>query len=183
MNQHGYLDKAGEFIVRVEPRYDSWWTTSKNGSAGLRLTLIVDEGPEEGAKTEYTGWLTPAAEDRTITTFAKVFGIDIVNGDIDSLIGRRARVSVEMEEYDGKIRAKVAWLNPLEGGGGNTAPEPAKLDSILSRLRSKSKHITSKVLEESGLPAPENTRSRAPIADSDLPWPDGSGKAGSGVPY
>ena len=172
MSQNGYLDKAGDFVVRVEPRFDSWFTKSKEkGTLGIRLTLVVDEGPEEGAKAEYYGWLTPAAEDRTLATFAKVFGDlwDIDN--IDALIGERARISVELEEYDGKLRAKVNWLNPLNGGG-NSAPEGKEVEGLLARLRSKSKAITSKVLEDEGKPVERDGKkpSVATEEDPEIPF-------------
>jgi len=172
MNDKGWLDKSGDFVARVEPRYDSWFTESgEKKTPGIRLTLIVDEGPEEGAKIDYWGWLSPAAEDYTLKALAKAFGDKWDIDDIDALIGEKCRISVEMEQYgDKEPRAKIAFLNPLSGGGNASLPKE-KLTPLLERLRSKSKAIAREVAQEEGRPAPRpQPHSTVRHEPDDIPW-------------
>lgn len=55
------------------------------------------------------------------------------------LSGHPVQITLEFEEYDGKDRLKVKWLNPFgsKGGGGIPRADDATRRSIMNRLGSK----------------------------------------------
>lgn len=117
MEKTKYISQAGRYEGVVE-QPQSWLAKSKDkGTPSIRLPIrVINDPEEEGALIYWDGWLTDNAFERTIETLVAAFGFD---GDLNgleagsqTLAGMPCQIEVEMEEYNGKSRAKVKWLNP-----------------------------------------------------------------------
>lgn len=96
------------------------------------------------------------------------------------LVGRKASITIEDEEYEGKHRAKIAWINAPGGGGVKQRAEthPDGLTGWADRVRSRAKGEAPKATT---MPSGEK-RSQAPVSrgggpvtdpslpDDDIPW-------------
>lgn len=119
---------------------------TKNGTPYLALEFITE------ASDTILGWLylSDKALGNSLKTLRDAFGFD---GDFDSVINqvvsKPCSITVELEEYEGKERLKVKWINParsskpidnqaaflkalsakaarIPAGAARTVPAPAK---------------------------------------------------------
>ena len=149
-----YLKDVGTFDATVDalPEGGSYFHVAETGTDGIRIPLVVDT-PGGERITDWVGWFSEAAFTRTIQTLKKVFGF---NGDLVALQagkisfeGMPCQIVTENEEYKGKMRCKVKWLNPV-GGGRAAAPEAAKVDAIVKRLQRKAMAIAKETPGDDG---------------------------------
>lgn len=90
-------------------------------------------------------YTSDAALGRTIETLEMLgWSVEANNGDVNSLnetpllVGAKAEIVVEDEEYEGKFHAKVKWINPPGGGGGRVeAMTPNEAMAFAAALRAK----------------------------------------------
>ncbi len=116
---------------------------SGKGTLGFEVEFSFHEesiGGEE--RIRWTGWLSENALENTMATLVNVLGYsgnDEINEDgtlkdpnvLNWL--KEVKLVIEMEEYNGKSRAKVKWVNAL-GGGGFQAAESSSLKNELKAL-------------------------------------------------
>jgi len=92
---------------------------SKNkGTKQVVLNMEIVEGDYAGSRLAWFGYFTQDSADRTIEALRLVGfkGDDLATLPTQKL-GQRVSIVVEEEEYDGKVRSKIAWINRLGGGG------------------------------------------------------------------
>jgi len=166
-----YLQAVGTFKAKVAPLPDggSYFYIADTGTDGILIPLVVetDEGPRF---IQWIGWLSEKAFDGTIQRLTKTFGF---NGDLVSLQsgkqtfeGMDCEIVTVIETYENKPRCKVKWLNPV-GGGQRSAPDAAKIDSIVKRLQSRAKAVAAATLKEQ--PATTAPASK-PASKDDIPY-------------
>lgn len=146
MNKVEYLATAGQFNGLVHKPEAGWFGESGvKKTPYIRLDLEVMDDPEEtGKRISWYGYLSDKALDNTIQKLVDAFDF---SGDLnalytgqDTLAGKLCQFTTEFEEYDGKDRLKVKWLNPI---GYAKPPQPSMdgkaLSSLLARINGKSK--------------------------------------------
>jgi hypothetical protein len=105
---------------------------TKTGKAFVAVTFKVVRGEMAGETIDWSGWLTsPKSEDRTLASlrYCGWKGEDITDlGGLD----QEVEIVVEHEEYEGKTRAKCAWVNSPRR---ELAADKAK--ALADRLRSR----------------------------------------------
>jgi hypothetical protein len=125
------LVPEGTYAVIVT---DAEEKTSSKGTPGIGLDLEITEGSEKGRAVWDTAWVTEKAMWR-VKKVLSALKYEIPEGEFDlntaDLIGRRAFVSVEHEEYDGKTRARVTDFMEQDGWDPADIVKPeAKDDGI-----------------------------------------------------
>ncbi len=87
---------------------------TKKGTLGYQVFLTCPDGD-----TSYTIWLTAKNRDRARATFVEALGVDgnkltdpnyIEMGLANDIAGREVTFTTEEEEYNDKVRVKVAFL-------------------------------------------------------------------------
>lgn len=110
------LDAVGTFECIVEAPQLGWFDKSSKGSPYIRIPCVVDEnGPHNGKKITWLGYLTSNAYEKTEETIADVFGKNWTWSNIP-FAGKRVIIVTEEEEYNGKKQIKAKYLNALGGG-------------------------------------------------------------------
>ncbi len=118
---------AGRHEVRVVSH-----ALTKSGQKGTPCVAVTFED-DVGQRITWFGYLTDAALEWTLKALAAMGWdsnasdgrIDSLNGT-DLLAGNRVEIVVEEEEYEGKLRPKVRWVNEIGGGvGDRMAPDEA----------------------------------------------------------
>lgn len=152
---------------------------------------IVSEGEQAGRRIAYVGYFTENTTQRLIESLRYMgFKGDDLATAITQTLDRKVQIVVEHEQYDGKWRAKVAWVNRA-GGGAFRLTEPMS-KSALGKFAAQMKGAVRSVPEEGAprtagaspsrqgtppsRPAPSSGRHRetsAPPQD-DRPPPDDS---------
>ena len=166
--------KSGKHNCRVAAPSNGWFRESKTGTPGLRLPLEVTSGECKGTQVEYIAWLSHAALDRSVKTLADVFGWDGNLAALASLVesgpfvGRECEITVEDEEYNGKMYPKIKWLN--NAGGGTSAKPRAKeaVAEMVAKLNATSMKLAAEPKDDATKPAPKSVPKPPKDADLDV---------------
>lgn len=89
-------------------------TSEKKGTLGGTVKFEITSGPAKGETAYWTGWMSDGALKNTIKGLRAIgfVGDDIdAFNDQDPLSLREVELTVENEEYNGKPRPKVQWVN------------------------------------------------------------------------
>lgn len=107
--------EVGKYDVVI---MDAYRTESGKGTLGLGLKLRADKGEDLIWHTE---WITDKTKERFVKRMGD-FGIE--PGVLESeefwedpsvlLAGKKANIETESDDYEGKSKIKVKWLNGLE---------------------------------------------------------------------
>jgi hypothetical protein len=130
--QNRYVTAEGKYIAKVKAPGNGWLGTTKNGTDFIRVPLLIDEPlssdqhDQHGREIVWQGWLTEKATKRTCDTLDQAFGrewdIKSLDAGKSPFLGQKCRITVEAEEYNGQLRHKIKWLNPLESKPRETEP-------------------------------------------------------------
>lgn len=135
-----YINSEGSFDCIVNEPTAGWFGESgQKETPFIRVPVVVtDEGPEKGSGAVWQGWLSAGAFENTVKRLTEVFGF---NGDLAGLAtgrqtfaGKPCSITTEFEDYEGKRRCKIKWLNAPGGGESAKPMEQRKLDALLARL-------------------------------------------------
>jgi hypothetical protein len=145
------------------------------GEQGEKKTpfIAIEFENKDGDSMTWQGWLTEGSKERTVKTLLSIgfMGKSIADlsnpekgiSDLFGEIGAPISVVVEEEEYEGKKRAKIAWVNVggISKFDHQTAVSKVKelsIDGDLMRLKKEIKAPKPKAKaeesEESDEPAP-----------------------------
>lgn len=175
-----YVDREGTFLCTVERPSAGWFGETEKGSEFIRLPLRVKaqadgERDQVGRTITHSAWLTAKAFDKTIETLLKVFPnwsgdlsrLAANDGDFDGL---NCEIVAEPEEYEGKTRIKVKWLNAVGGGGKPMARE--KVEGLVARLNRRALELANALPKPAGQATPAvKTPSTSPeFEDDDIPF-------------
>ena len=123
---------------------------SEKGTPFVSLLCKTEQGEE---LTAYL-YLSDAALERTTKTLREVFAFDNnFESVVQQVTGKPCSIVVEAEEYEGKTRMKVKWVNSVSGSSAKPLDNAA---SLLAQLSAKAKRIPAA--------APAATRTAAPTA-------------------
>jgi len=140
---------------------------TKSSQKGTPCMAVVFED-DAGEHITYYGYLSDAALEYTLKALAAMGWdaaqhdgrIDVLNGT-DLLLGHKVEIVVDEEEYEGKVRAKVRFVNEIGGGmGERMAPEEGR--SFAAQLRAKI--LAAKGPKPNAAPARKPVTATAPAA-------------------
>ena len=143
-------------LIKNPGRYTATAKTVDLGQSaekGTPYVSILFEN-EQGEDLTAFLYLSDAALERTVRTLREVFGFNDDFGTVkEQVTGKRASIVVEAEEYEGKSRMKVKWINTVGGSSGKPLENAG---SLLAQLSARAKRIPAA--------APAATRTAAPAA-------------------
>lgn len=144
------LDREGRFLGLAIERE---WTQSENGVAGIAFKFRCDYewdgngwvGLEEQPTIDYYKYVEKrdgTLNVKGVEAMEKAFGmplLDVVDGAAPDYVA----LTCNYEEYDGKRRLRVQWINHKDdaGGGGLQKADDATADAIRERLRPRLRAI------------------------------------------
>ncbi len=133
------------------------WTETKNGTLCLAIDGVDADG---GTITAYL-YFSDKSEERSKEVLRECFGVTFGSeanyiAAPDKIKGQQYRATCEIEEYDGKKRLKVKWINPV----GRKPIAEAESRSIFARQVAIDRARGTK---------PSSTRSSAPAAQPRRP--------------
>jgi hypothetical protein len=147
------LIPAGTYTARA---LATSFGTTKNGNEELTVRLAVTGGDYEGRHVWARLYFTEKTTPRSLESLGHMgFAADFLElcepvNDASALLPTECRVVIEHDTYNGKVSAKVAWINSLYGQGGGAmkqAPGSA-LDAPGKRA------FAARMRAASGTPAP-----------------------------
>lgn len=100
---------------------------TKNGNAFIKVEFEICDGPEEGRNISWFGYFTKATAERTLESLRYCgWSGDKITPEMPGLGSTKCMLSVDEEEYDGKVRTRVQWVNQLYRKGSR--PLESRLD-------------------------------------------------------
>lgn len=160
-----YLDQVGIFECVVEKPQEGWFGESKEKKTPfIRLPLRVTDGLQAGQRITCELYLTDKTQDATFKRLTEVFGWDGDVNRMDFFAGLPCNIETHAEDYKGKRRVKVKWLNAP--GGRKVEPmAEAKVKSLTATIAARAKAISSHTkaaMKAAGTPVPTATRIEPP---------------------
>ena len=126
------IQNPGRYTATVE---SAELGQSEKGTPLLALLCKTDQGEE---LTAYL-YLSDAAVERTVKTLREVFAFDnSFESVVQQVTGKPCSIVVEAEEYEGKSRMKVKWINTVGGVSGKPLENAV---SLLAQLSARAKRI------------------------------------------
>lgn len=138
-----YVNAEGKFLGTVKRPGNGWLgMEAKSGSEFVRVPVVIaDEGEQKGKEIVWKGYLTEKATERTLKTLDDIFGSgwtmqQLEDQAVPNWVGTEVRVTVQGEEYNGEMRFKIKWLNPVKAPAVAMEVDRIKaLDAKLAEVR------------------------------------------------
>jgi hypothetical protein len=139
---------------------------------------VLDSVTDASEQMAWYGYFTDAAAEYTIKALRTMGWTGDDLADLSSIKGAEVAVVVEHEEYEGKTRAKVRWINPVGSGSGAILKEQmseAEAKSFAAKMKGRIRAFdklagqpknTGKPNSRTGALSPEPP----PIGADDLPF-------------
>lgn len=92
-----------------------WGTAGEDNKKQIVVAFRLLDGPQVGQSISWFGYFTTKTWERTVEALRLCGwkGTDLENlGSLD----QKVELVIEHEEYEGKTRARVQWVNKLGGG-------------------------------------------------------------------
>lgn len=168
--------KPGRYTCQVVAPNNGWFgEAGEKATPFIRIPLVVTEGAHEGEEVTYQGWITDTSHIRTVKNLREVFEWD---GDLVKLarlsdtgpfVGKMCSIVCEEEEYKGKKRTVIKWLNGPDGG--DKLMEVNKALQIAQRLMGVAPEEESKAKPRAayGQPTPVRPAPKDPDLNTDAP--------------
>ena len=147
-------------IPNDEGKYCEFGESPKKKTKQVVVQVKITDGEFAGRTRTWIGYLTSDAVDRTIESMRN-FGAqgDDISEWPDQQLTVPVQVVVKHEEYEGKPRDRIAFINRVGGGGFKQANVMSKDD-----LRLFAASLRARVAAKPALPKPNG----APSNDADL---------------
>lgn len=110
----------------------------KSGNKGTDMVSVYLDVEGQG-KITYFGYFTEATSERTIESL-RTLGCTFPDNRVTNLTGlgtNKVSIVVDHEDYEGKPRARVKWINPISG----LKEENKMSDSAKSSLDARMKNL------------------------------------------
>lgn len=180
----GYMDiTPGKKTARI---INARIITSEKGTAGLEVAFKFKEG-ETDERIMWVGWLTPDTDGkqgalrRTMKTAVEILGYNgsletdhndyLLPGTLDE--NRDVELVIEHEEYNGKSRPRVKWVNDPNVAVGFDGLSANQARHQLEKVGFRAAFLEAQAAFKghgSAVSAPTTTRSPAPVSDIEVPF-------------
>jgi hypothetical protein len=173
--------------VNVEgfgPTFVQFGETSK-GNPQVVVNFEIIDGDMAGRRHAWWGYFTEATTERTVESLRYCgFKGDDLAGAMTQQLDQEVQIVVDHEEYQGKVRSRIQWVN-RGGGGGYKLDKPMdkrSLTAFAARMRASVRSIpdTPGKKGERGTPSAGNGTpppsdnwsgsSAPPPTDDDIPF-------------
>lgn len=164
-NNNGPHIPEGKYIARAT---GAEWGVTDRGKDFCAVNFKISEGEIEGERiTAYLYFSTDENSRRSVESL-RYCGCSFPGNDVTDLEGLGSidcQLVVEHEEWEGKTRAKVKWINALRGAG---VREEQKMNA--GARRSFAARMKAAVIATGGGQPSATKQAPPPVDDSDIPY-------------
>lgn len=147
---------------------------SENGKPHIAVSFKIKDTDGEEKFVSWRGFFTDAAIDRTIESL-RYLGFE--GDDLGNLVGldkNEVELVVEDEEYEGKVYARVQWINKPRAPMVKTVLEGQKLSAFAAQMKSafRAHDAANGKRTPTSRPAPSGDKrpEPPPLSDADIPF-------------
>jgi hypothetical protein len=98
--------------------YVQFGNSREKGTPQVCINFEITDGDYAGHRIAWMGYFTEKTTKRTFETLRLVgWKGDDLMGALAQELTNQVSLVVDHEEWDGKVRAKIKWVNPPGGGG------------------------------------------------------------------
>lgn len=161
-----YLAKAIPFDTEEGPVPVIFGYT-KEDVRQVVANLEIIEGEYTGRRLTWFGFFKSAKSAEIAVKALRVMGFkgDDLDTVFDQPLDNVVSIVVEHDEYDGKTRAKVAWINDPNGGQGFKMAKPMSKDDM-RKFSAQMKKVVKEIPNVDGEKAEPNGKTHATPGDS-----------------
>jgi hypothetical protein len=171
--------KPGTYVARATE-----WDlgTTDNGKDYIGVLFRIEEGEAVGQTITWYGYFTEKTEQRTIESL-RYCGWEGHNfADLNGLDKNLVKIVVDEEEYEGRIRTKVQWINRLGSMAIKNVMDDKARAAFAARMKGAAMAISKDLAKgvDSGRPeragsqadqtAPEHCADNMEFPGDDLPF-------------
>jgi hypothetical protein len=140
----GFYNAVAVAVDTDDGRVWAQFGETKNGTKQVVVTFELLEGAHAGRRLPWFGYFTKDSYERTIESLRLTGfkGDDLATVPFQQL-NQKVSVTVEHSEWEGKVRAKIAWVNK-PGGGGVKLASPLGKDALRMFAASLKAKVASK---------------------------------------
>jgi hypothetical protein len=122
----------------VRARAKEWtFGVSKTGKEQIAVLFEVTQGEEQGYHFTWYGFFTPETTDRTLESMRHCGWESDSLEHIDTLGNNEVELVLEEEEYEGKVRTRVRWVNRPARLVVGEQMSPERLKAFAAKMRGK----------------------------------------------
>lgn len=153
-------------------RAKEWALGKSNGKEQIGIMFEFTAPPLEGRSITAYLYFTDATVDRTLESLRHCgWDADSI-ADLDSLGNNEVELVIEDEEYDGKVRSKVKWVNRVSRLMLKDQMDASSVAAFAARLRGKAVASKQKYGAQPAATAPKRSTAAAePAFDEMDPGP------------
>ena len=164
--------QVGTFRVRAVPGSAELGHAS-TGTEQIAIAVEFIDGPNKDRRAVWFGAFSENAVDRTLESMRYLGWDSDELADLSGLGSTEAEAVVAEDEYNGKVRARIQWINRPRGPSLKNKMDDAQLRAFSARMKGKA-IASRKALEAKGYSPASNgnaTQQRKPPVRSDGPPP------------
>lgn len=145
---------------------------SQNGNEQIAVMFALVGGEHDGQTITWFGHFTDKTLERTLDSLRHMGWQSDNIAELDDLGTNEVEIVIDEEEYDGKVRSKVRWVNGPSRLALKDQMNRSQVEAFAARLRGKT--VAHKQKNGAGTASRERAASAAfspmPDTDDDIPF-------------
>lgn len=163
----GYYTAVAVPIDTQQGRVWAQFGKAKTGTDQVVVMFSIIEGEMAGERLPWIGYFSEKSEDRTLESLRLVGWVgDEIEAVVHGPLDQKVSITVEHNKNpeNGKVMARVAWVNAFGSGGGLRLDAPLvgnDLKAFSARMKAKAKSVPPVKGEKAEAPPPAPPRAPA----------------------
>jgi hypothetical protein len=154
---------------------------TNDGAPQLAAAFIISEGEHAGKSVPWYGYFTDKTKKRTLESLRIAGWSNDDIGDIEGFGDTEVDIVVEHNEWDGKVTARVAWVN--RAGSGGVALRNPMSDAERKAFAAKLKGDAVMSRKTAGVPAQQKPAPKAKPSPNAAPTSEFPAAADDDIPF
>ena len=161
--------KPGTYIARAE---ELDFGITDNNKDYVAVQFKIEEGESIGQRITWFGYFSEKTHERTIQAlrYCGWEGHDFTRITNDDIRKNLVQLVIDEEEYEGKLRTKVQWVNRLGGMAVKNRMSDEQRAAFAKRMKgaalSVSKDLAQGIQEKDQISSPGNSNTKSKTDDS-----------------
>ena len=123
---------------------------SSNGNEQVMVKFEILEGPDTGKSITWWGYFSEKTADRTLKALMDA-GWDGQDVSVLSGLGsKEVSLTIGNDTYNGEVRQRVQWVNPLSGPKPKNAMSDSQKASFAERMKGRTMKLQQNVPSQAG---------------------------------
>jgi hypothetical protein len=156
----------GTFVAKAES-YD--FGVSEKNTEFVAVVFRIEEGENFGERVTWNGYFTEKTIKRTLESLRYCGWSGDMVTDLTGIDKNKVQLVIKEEEFEGKLRTKVEWVNRLGGMAVKNRMDDATRKAFAARLKGAAMSVSKDLAKEVTV-APKEQAAPAREPGDDFPF-------------